>query len=490
MTDTFFWTVAILGIYLLCILVIGFYSSRGAGETAESFFVANRQLNWLQESMSVFTTLAPAGALLGTIGLFYRDNAAMLGYIVAQTFMMPLTYWYVGSRLRRLGRTHGYQTQAAFVGDFYKSPYLRWAVALTGICFAIPIFMTNPVAVGYLLNQFTGISYQSGVLLFIVVAAVYTLTGGLRAVANTDVFHGVLLLIFILGTIVALVANAGGLLHVLDTPRVAVPTSGSGLLLFFAWIPYQGLATMCQPDRSFRMFATRDDRNLRRGVIISGAMIGVTAFGFFLIALSVHNIAPDIQKTDTTLATGLQVAAAWLIPWFVMNAWGGGMSTFTGGLISAANIFIKDIIERGERRASDAARERKIILWARVFIIVCVCATVGVSFYPPIFIWTLINLYVGSVIQFAPMIILGFLWRGVSRRGAEVGFTCGLACMILWSFFLPSPFGVFPGLNALIVNIVVLVVVSLFTQDGTEDQKKRDELRVLAEKFEMPASAA
>ena len=69
-----FWTVVILSIYLVLILAIGFYSGRGAGKDAESFFVANRNLNWLQESMAVFTTIAPAGALLGTIGLFYKDG--------------------------------------------------------------------------------------------------------------------------------------------------------------------------------------------------------------------------------------------------------------------------------------------------------------------------------------------------------------------------------------------------------------------------------
>ena len=74
-----FWTVIILGIYLFLILFIGFYSSHGSGKSAESFFVANRSLNWLQESMAVFTAIAPAGALMGTIGLFYQDGANMLG---------------------------------------------------------------------------------------------------------------------------------------------------------------------------------------------------------------------------------------------------------------------------------------------------------------------------------------------------------------------------------------------------------------------------
>ena len=127
-----FWTVVILSVYLVVILCIGFYSGRDAGKNTESFFVANRHLNWLQESMAVFTTIAPAGALLGTIGLFYRDGGNMLGYIIGYSFLMPLTYWYIGSRLRRLGRLRGYQTQAVFIRDFYQSRYLRWGMAIVG----------------------------------------------------------------------------------------------------------------------------------------------------------------------------------------------------------------------------------------------------------------------------------------------------------------------------------------------------------------------
>ena len=83
-------TVTILAAYLAIILAIGFRSGRGIERNSESFFVANRHLNWLQESMAVFTTAAPAGALLGTTGLFYSAGADMLGYLIGYAFLMLL----------------------------------------------------------------------------------------------------------------------------------------------------------------------------------------------------------------------------------------------------------------------------------------------------------------------------------------------------------------------------------------------------------------
>jgi Na+/proline symporter len=479
-----FWTITILGLYLVSILVVGVYSGHGAGKDTESFFVANRRINWLQESMAVFTTTIPAAALVGTIGLFYSGGANMLGYLISYSFLMPLTYWYVGSRLRRLGRARGYQTQAVFIGDFYQSRYLRWAVALAGIAFSIPILMTSPVALGYLLNHYTGIPYAAGVLLFIVVAAVYTLKGGLRAVANTDIFHGVLLLLFLVGVIVTVVLYAGGIVRVLDTPKAVVSSSGPGLELFVAWIFYVGLGTCVQPDRAFRMFAVRNESNLRNGVIISGAMVGLSGLSFLIIALSVHAYAPDIKQTDTTLATGLELAAPWLIPWFVMNAWGGGMSAFTAGLLSVANIFIKDMFEPWYRRRHNLAAgpesDRPIVFAARIFITCMIVITAGVSFYPPPFIWSLINITLGSLLQFLPMFALGFLWRRVTWLGAASGWTVGVACMFLWSFVFKPPFGPLAGVDALAVNAVVLILVSLLVPEDQALKDQREVLRKLA----------
>jgi Na+/proline symporter len=479
-----FWTVVILGAYLISILVVGVYSGRGAGKDAESFFVANRQLNWLQESMAVFTTTIPAAALVGTIGLFYAGGANMLGYVISYSFLMPLTYWYVGSRMRRLGRAKGYQTQAVFIGDFYQSSYLRWAVTLAGITFSIPILMTSPVALGYLLNHYTGIPYTAGVLLFIVVSAVYTLKGGLRAVANTDIFHGVLLLLFLVGTIITIVFYAGGIVHVLDTPKATVSSSGPGLELFVAWIFYVGLGTCVQPDRAFRMFAVRNENNLRTGVIISGVMVGLSALSFLIIALAIHSFAPDIKQTDTTLATGLELAAPWLIPLFVMNAWGGGMSAFTAGLLSVANIFIKDMFEpwyvRRHNIAAGPEKDGLIVFAARAFITCMILITAGISFYAPPFIWSLINISLGSVLQFLPMFVFGFLWRRVTSLGAALGWTIGVVCMFLWSFVFKPPLGPLAGVDALMVNTVVLIIVSLLMPEKKELKDQREAMRKLA----------
>ncbi len=489
-------TISILGIYLVIIFAVGIFSGRGAGKDAESFFVANRQLSWLQESMSVFTTMIPAAALVGTIGLFYSGGANMLGYLISYSFLLPLTYWYIGSRLRRLGRLKGYQTQAAFVGVFYQSAYLRWAVAVAGIIFSVPIILSQVVSLGYLLNYYTGLPYGAAVLIFVAVSVGYTLKGGLRAVANTDILHGVLLLLFLVGAIIVIVGHAGGIMNVLNTPKATVSSSGPGMQIFFAWTFYVGLATCVQPDRAFRMYAVRDESNFRRGVVIGGAMTTLCSLSFLLIALAVNRLAPGLKHTDATLVTGLGLAAPWLIPWFVMNAWGGGMSSFTAGLLSITNIFIKDIFEpwyAGQGKSVSVEQRNKITINAsRIFILLLALLSLLVSAYPLPFIWALINLTVGGLLQFLPMFLFGFLWRGFTRSGAISGWTLGVVCMCLWSFVLKPPLGPLAGVDALIVNILISLGVSLLLPESTAIKDARDLLRALAisDVDNLPATAS
>lgn len=481
-----YWTVVILSVYLVVVLIIGFYSSRGAGKDAESFFVASRHLNWLQEAMAVFTAIAPAGALMGTIGLFYRVGGNMLGYVYGYAFMMPLTYWYIGSRLRRLGQQRKYQTQAMFIRDFYQSRYLRLGVAIVGIGASIPYFMVNPVALGELLHLYTGFPYFAGILLFVVIATAYTLTGGLRAVANTDIFHGVLLLLFLLTAVIVLVTHAGGIAHVLATPKAAAPVSGTGVIIFLAWIFHRGFGTSVEPDRCFRMFALRDDFHLRRGVIVSAAMTAFAGFSYYATGLAVHSLIPNLAKSDTALATSLEVVAVWLIPWFVMNCWGAGMSSFTSGMLSSANIFVKDLFEPWylpRHNLSGEKRDQLIIKVSRLFIVFLALVTVCVGFFPPPFIWSLINLKDGLILQAFPMFMLGFLWPRITRVGVIFGWTAGLGCVILWTFFFQPPFGPripMTPIDSLIVNTVVLVIVSLAVGENEQAKRAREEMRQLA----------
>ena len=70
--------------------------------------------------------------------------------------------------------------------------------ALVMIVFTIPYLALQPMAAGYALEALVGLPYQHGCFLVTGIILLYTLRGGLRAVAWTDLFQGLLMLIAII----------------------------------------------------------------------------------------------------------------------------------------------------------------------------------------------------------------------------------------------------------------------------------------------------
>jgi Na+/proline symporter len=76
------------------------------------------------------------------------------------------------------------------------------------------------------------------------------------------------------------------------------------------------------------------------------------------------------------------------------------------------------------------------------------------------------------------MFVFGLFWKGSTRLGAQVSWTAGWALMLLWSFGPKPPiFGPLAGLNALIVNAILFVVVSLLFPEKAEAKVAREEMR-------------
>ncbi len=488
------WIIASLMAYLVVILVIGFIAGRGAGSTNERFFMASRKLTWWQDGLAVFTTAAPAAALTGTIGLFYMGGTNMLGYAAAYILVSPVIYLLVGTRVRRIGEKLKWQTQADFAGKFYQSRFLHYFAAIAALLFIIPYFAVNPVALGLVLHQTTGLSYSLGVGLFLIVTLAYSYFGGLRAIAQTDVFHGVLLLVFFLLTIPVLLGAAGGLGHVLAVSAGPVTNP----VMFLTWVAYLGITPAVQADRCLRMYTVADDRNIRNSAITVGATLGLAGLSFFLLGITARTLIPGLSATaaQTSLVGSMSKVAMWLLPFYIVSLWGGGMSGLSSGMLATANMFTKDIYVPIWRKhwadftKPDPERDRVTVIVGRIFMVAVAIFAAIIAGPQPSFIWTLINITIGFFLQFAPMFLLGLYWRPSTTPAAIWSFGLGAVLTAYWTFFAPPPFGFQAGLAALIINAAVFVGLSALTRDSTSRLADRGEIRRIAEAaFESESEA-
>src|SRR5271168_5074882 len=113
--------VIVILVYLALIALIGSIAFKKSRDNTEDFFLANRSIGPLVFFLSIFSTNMTAFAILGSSGLAYRRGIGIYGLMASSSgFVIPLTIFFIGTRLWALGKRFGHQTQVQFFRDRWE----------------------------------------------------------------------------------------------------------------------------------------------------------------------------------------------------------------------------------------------------------------------------------------------------------------------------------------------------------------------------------
>ena len=107
-------------IYLAAVLYIGIFAFRKArgSEKPEDYFLASRSLGPFVFLFSLFGTNMTAFAILGSSGHAFTNGIVTFGLMASSSaFVIPLTLFFVGTRMWALGRRHGFMTSVQMFRD-------------------------------------------------------------------------------------------------------------------------------------------------------------------------------------------------------------------------------------------------------------------------------------------------------------------------------------------------------------------------------------
>ncbi|MBI1225998.1 MAG: sodium/solute symporter [Bacteroidetes bacterium] len=186
----------VIALYFTIILGIAWWVIRQGNDTSEEFFLAGRNLGWFVIGASIFASnigsehivgLAGAGATSGVAMAHYELHAwclLVLGWILAPFYMRSNIY-----------------TMPEFLEKRF-SPTARWVLSVISLVayvltkIAVGIF-AGGVVFAVLLPEmsFMGLdSFWIGSILVIILTGIYTILGGLKAVAYTEAIQTVILI--------------------------------------------------------------------------------------------------------------------------------------------------------------------------------------------------------------------------------------------------------------------------------------------------------
>src|SRR5207253_8122233 len=141
-------------IYLAIVAYIGGAAFRRSKENTEDFFLASRTIGPMVSFQSIFATNMTAFAILGRSGMAYRRGIGVYGLMASSSgFIIPLTIFFIGTRLWAVGKRFGHQTQVAFFRDRWECSGIGTVIFALSAAMLIPYMIVSIMGGGTVLAQ-------------------------------------------------------------------------------------------------------------------------------------------------------------------------------------------------------------------------------------------------------------------------------------------------------------------------------------------------
>jgi Na+/proline symporter len=278
-------------------------------KNATDFAAAGHALPMYVVTATVFATWFGAEAVLGAPATFLQEG---LAGVVADPFGSSMCLILVGLFFAK----PLYQAKYLTIGDFYRDRYGRTVEVLITLCIAASYLgwvAAQIMALGLVFNVVSGgeISRDVGMLIGSGSVLIYTMFGGMWAVAVTDFLQMIIIVLGLLYIGYEVTNLAGGV------GTVVQHANNAGLFEFFPKANFaeiigfiSALCTMMlgsipQQDVFQRVTSSRTVQIAQRAAILGGILYFCFAFLPMILAYSAHLLTPEMVqeglKTDSQL---------------------------------------------------------------------------------------------------------------------------------------------------------------------------------------------
>ncbi|MDZ7295024.1 MAG: sodium:solute symporter [candidate division KSB1 bacterium] len=474
----------LIAVYFMALFSVAFYFSRREKTSAE-YFLAGRKAGWLAIGASLFASNISSEHFIGLAGSGSSRGLAVGHFEWLACFILLLLGWvfapfYLNS---------GVYTMPEFLERRYGRASRIYLTSVSIVAYVLTKISVTVFAGSLLLNRVVGWDVATSAVVMVIVAGIYTVAGGLKAIVHVDVFQSaVLILGATLLTILGLreVGGWGALQQKVpaDFFHMIKPVNDPEFpwtgILFGA--PILGIWYWCTDQYIVqRVLSGKDIDHARGGTILAGFLKILPVFVLVLPGLIACGLAGDPALGDR--AYPMLVAGNLLPPGLkglvIASLLAALISSLASCFNSSSTLFTMDFY----RQVRPPAGEKELVLVGRLATTALVI--LGILWVPFIrYISSQIYIYLQSVQAYvsppiAAVFLLGILWPRVNAKGAisslGVGAFLGAARLVLELLHKAGRLHYAPLQRAaeinflhfaavlFVVSAAVLVVVSLAT---------------------------
>jgi len=462
--------ITIILVYLLATLVIGSIFRRTSKLNKTEFFLAGRSLTRVLLFFTMSATNFSAFTIFGLSGAGYRIGYGFYPLMGFGTGFMALTFHIIGHKIFILSKNN-YITPSDFIYDRYRSAFLKKLFSLVMVVFTLPYIAIQAIASGKSLNALAGIPYLAGALLVTGFVVAYVALGGMRSIAWTDLFQGILMIGFTFTAFIIIARRLGGFVPIHREilkiqPALMSRPGGNAVLGPGVWFGYLFLwffADPMFPQLFQRFMAARDERALQATAVLYPL---VTTFLFFLTVsigvmgrIAFPDLSPELSDTIFPLLLG-RFTGTFLSTLLLTGSIAALMSTMDSQLLTLTSMITNDFF----------AIKRNEILKEKIVIILLGVIGFIIAIRPPQTILDFINKTTFNGLSvLAPSVIGGLYWKKANRFGAVTSILAGETLVVLFYLGILATPSVLPVVPIVSVSGVLFITVSLLTASPGEN---------------------
>ncbi len=485
--------IAVFVLYVAALLAVAFWVSReskGHEKNTSDYFLAGNSLPWWAVGASLIAANISAEQIIGMSGSGYAIGLAIASY----EWMAAITLLIVGKYFLPVFLKRGIYTMPQFLEQRFDHR-VRTILAVFWIGVYVFVNLTAILWLGALaINTITGIDMVYGMIFLGLFSVAYSLYGGLKAVAFTDIIQVVLLIfggLFLSYVSLDLISNGNGIIagfsiltehvpgkfdmilssdnpHYMSLPGISVLVGGMWVMNLSYWGFNQYIIQ--------RTLASKNLREGQKGIAFAAFLKLLMPVIVVLPGIAAVLITPDLERPDQAYPALMNLMPSGLKGLVFAALVAAIVSSLASMTNSIATIFTMDLYahHRKDESQQHYVKVGRIVSLVALLIAMVAAKPLLGSFDQAFqYIQEFTGFFTPGIVV---LFLLGMFWPKTTANG---GICAALGSAVL-SFVLKIWWPELPFMDRVgvvfMLCLALAVVVSLFENQNNERHQNAVEL--------------
>lgn len=455
-------------IYIVGIVLYGFYISKKKIKTSEDFVVAGRQLPMVILVGTLLASWCGGGGITGSASVVYMYGPAVGALHFAGAPIGMLMLYFISSKVRSSTKITVPEIFAVRYGDAAGIiAVICIMLAYVGLC------ATQIKAAGNIISLITGMGVGSATVMAAVGILLITVFGGMFSVAYTDAISALMMVGGFLIAIPILLGKAGGFSQAV----AAVPaekmtlTGGLGIVAILGYM-VPTISLLLGDQNMMQRFASaknaEEAKKSNIGLFAAEVVVCVLIIALCTIGAALY---PTLEVSSNVIFSLAVDHLPFVLGAIVLVACVAFIVTTADSyLLSAATNVTYDVWAKYMKKDAD---DKQKIFFMRGTICVFTLLAIALTLFFPTILSLQLTAYTMYGAAITPALLFALFWKKVTPAGGIAGLLAGGIVTVVWTMVLNTPGGIASAIVAVPASVVAIVLFSALTGFKGEESYNR-----------------